>query len=238
MASTAPPAAADAARTRRAGDWRAIDFISDLHLSEQHAAHLRRPGRRTCAHAAPMRCSSSATCSRSGSATTRADRRLRGALRRGAGRRRPPPRRSASWPATATSWSAPRCSSACGVMRAARPDRARRPSGQRVLLTHGDALCLGDSAYQRFRAPGAQRRRGSATSCACRWPTRERLARADARRQRGRQARSAPPPTGADVDAAAARGLDARGRRAGAGPRPHPPPGQRSRWRRASRATC
>lgn len=38
-----------------------------------------------------------------------------------------------------------------GVLRLADPT-VLRAFGQRILLTHGDALCLSDTAYQRFRA--------------------------------------------------------------------------------------
>ena len=63
-------------------------------------------------------------------------------------------RTSATWPscpATATSWSAmPCCSSA--VCSGWQTPRCCGPSERRWLLTHGDALCLGDTDYLRFRA--------------------------------------------------------------------------------------
>ena len=40
----------------------------------------------------------------------------------------------------------------CGVRAPAPTRRSLSPSAQRVLLTHGDALCLDDVDYQRFRA--------------------------------------------------------------------------------------
>jgi len=40
----------------------------------------------------------------------------------------------------------------CGVMPLADPTVLSAFDGQRLLLSHGDALCLSDTAYQRFRA--------------------------------------------------------------------------------------
>ena len=77
--------------------------------------------------------------------------------------------RSPSWPAIATSWSATRCSSRSACMRL--PDPTLLVAfGQRVLLSHGDALCLGDVAYQRYRAhrppPGRAARLAGAAATA------------------------------------------------------------------------
>ena len=144
-----------------AAAWRAIDFISDLHLAASTPRHLRRLGGAPAGTAAPTRSSSSATCSRSGSATTCAERDFEARCTEVLGEAAAAPARSPSWPATATSWSATRCSSRCGVHAPARPDAARRLRRTQVLVSHGDALCLGDVAYQRFRRivrrPGVQR---------------------------------------------------------------------------------
>ena len=132
-----------------------------------------------------MRSSSSATCSRSGSATTCAERgfearcaevlsdrrgatdgRLHGRQPRLPGRRRD---------ARSRRRAAPR-----------RPDRRRRLRRSASLLSHGDALCIDDVGYQRFRARRAQAGACSARSARCRWPRGARSARA-LRRRSGRR---------------------------------------------------
>ena len=86
--------------------------------------------------------------------------------------------RRASWPATATSWSATRCSSrAASCASPIRPwSRVRRA---RRCVSHGDALCVDDVAYQRYRAvvrrPALQRAFG-----ACRFAARRAIGRSDA----------------------------------------------------------
>lgn len=91
----------------------------------------------------------------------------------------------------------------CGLMALADPT-VLEAWGQRLLLTHGDALCLEDEAYQRFRAMA----RGTA------WqrqfaslPLAERLERAHAARadsERRRRDEPFDPALWADVDAGAA----------------------------------
>jgi UDP-2,3-diacylglucosamine hydrolase len=76
--------------------------------------------------------------------------------------------------------------------------------GQRLLLTHGDALCLADVAYQRFRAESRSEhwQRDFAAL-----PLAERLARAGAARadsDRRRREQPFDPALWADVDPAAA----------------------------------
>ncbi len=113
------------------------------------AARPSPPGRRTCATRAPTRCSSSATCSSSGSATTPAsaafEARCIDVLKEG--RDAPGHRLHARQPRL------PRRRRAARAERrapAARPDRVVA-FGERLLVSHGDALCLGDVGYQRFR---------------------------------------------------------------------------------------
>ena len=155
-----------------------------------------------------MRSSSWAICSRSGSGDDAAARaRLRRRLRRGAagGRRR-----------------------ACRLLHARQPRlpgrrrfpaslRARRcwptrpcwaSRGQRWLLTHGDALCLADTDYLRFRAAGAHAVVAAGVSRPSRWQQRQAIAR-DLRGQ-SEDAQAPRASQYADVDsAAAARGCDA-----------------------------
>ena len=104
---------------------------------------------------------------------------------------------------------------ACGLV--AMPDPTVIEAwGQRLLLTHGDALCLDDHAYQRFRA---EARSEAWQRAFLALPLAERLARAaaaraasEARRRDARRgvpaaeppAASADPALWADVDAAAA----------------------------------
>ena len=109
----------------------------------------------------------------------------------------------------------------CGVHAPARSDRARTHSAARIVLTHGDALCLDDIEYQRFRADGA--RPGLAGRGFLARPLAERRAMARAMRdaERSTQAQLSPA-LWADVDAAAALQL-ARCRR------------QRTRWCTATR---
>ncbi|MBI3154165.1 MAG: UDP-2,3-diacylglucosamine diphosphatase [Burkholderiales bacterium] len=76
--------------------------------------------------------------------------------------------------------------------------------GQRLLLTHGDALCLADNAYQRFRAESRSERWQRDFAAL---PLAERLARAGAARaesDRRRRAQPFDPALWADVDPAAA----------------------------------
>lgn len=79
--------------------------------------------------------------------------------------------------------------------------------GERILVSHGDALCLGDTAYQRFRSvvrhPGTRR---TFLSLPRAW----RAAAAGAVRRRSSRRHEGPPDAWADVDDAAALGwLDA-----------------------------
>ena len=86
--------------------------VDRLHLGPapggRHAAHLSPPGRHICGTRTPMRSSSSATCSRSGSATMHASTTSSGSAWT-CWHRPPPTARWASWRATATSSSAARC---------------------------------------------------------------------------------------------------------------------------------
>ena len=151
---------------------------------------LRRLGGAPAAHAAPTPSSSSATCSRSGSATTSPSATSRRAAPR-CWAKRPGTGRSPSWPATATSWSATPCSRRCGVMRLHDPTLLVA-FGQRVLVSHGDALCLGDVAYQRYRAHRPPSGACSAPCWRCRCPWRQR--HRPARRARRAERRKAPQP--------------------------------------------
>ena len=217
--------------------WRAIDFISDLHLQPSDAAHLRRVGRAPARTPTPTRVFILGDLFEAWVGDDCARARLRGALRRGAARGRARSAPSASWPATATSWSATRCSTPAACTRLPDPTVLRRLRPARRAVTHGDALCLDDTDYQRFRAmvrrPGVAAR----ASGACRSPSGARSARA----MRAAQQRRREPRAGsgfADVDPAAALALAAT------------PPARR-RWstatptarramrsRRASCATC
>ena len=181
------------------------------HLRRLAALHERR--RR------PMRCSSSATCSRSGSATTwrsepgfAAD--CAAVLQASCRPRRP----SSSCTATATSWSA---TASCrpAARRCCADPTVLGFAGKRWLLTHGDALCLADTEYMRFReqvrAPAWQREFLAK-------PLAQRQAIAREMREQS-EARKRSAVEYADVDSAAAARLAGGGRRAGADPRPHAP---------------
>ena len=147
------------------------------------------------------------------------------ALRRRAGEAAGRAHGRASWPATATSWSAPRC---CAT--AASP---RCPT--RRCSTPGASACCSRTATRcAWPTPPTRRFRAQVRSAgvARRVPgqpldERERIARADARRQRGHQAQRGPSPTGpTSTPPRPWRGCTRPGSR-DAGPRPHPPPGQR-----------
>ena len=105
-----------------------------------------------------------------------------------------------------------------------------------MLLTHGDALCLDDTDYQRFRAQ-VRSPAWRAAFLARPLAERERIARAmrDASESTQAQRRRT---SWADVDAAAARGVAARRRQPHTGARPHPPARQRGAGARATRAMC
>ena len=108
----------------------------------------------------------------------------------------------------------------CGVMRLHDPTLLVA-FGQRVLLSHGDALCLDDVAYQRFRAhrapPGvAARLAGAAAGRGAR--DRPAAARTQSRATQGVDATA----DCADVDAEAARGWLRASAAPRAGARPHP----------------
>ncbi len=91
---TPPPAAARRPRRRRARRTGARSTSSPTcTCAEDTPRTFDGLARLPAATPTPTRSSSSATCSRSGSATTRAERRLRGTLRRGAARGRGAPRR-------------------------------------------------------------------------------------------------------------------------------------------------
>ena len=133
----------------------------------EHAPGVRGRGPRICATPAPTRSSSSATCSTPGSATTWP----RAASSRAAPRCSRLPRsasRSPSCLATATSCSATRCSRG-QASRASSIRRVVTAFGQRVVLSHGDALCVDDVAYQRYPRASCAGRRRSASSTPCRW---------------------------------------------------------------------
>ncbi len=79
-------------------------------------------------------------------------------------------RRSPSWPATAIFWSATRCCKACGAMALADPT-VLVAFGQRVLLSHGDALCIGDTGLPAVSRPKSAVRPGKRRF----WRSRSRL---------------------------------------------------------------
>jgi UDP-2,3-diacylglucosamine hydrolase len=127
----------------------ASTFMSDLHLHADMPrtfaawrTHLR-PRR-------PMRFSSWATCSRCGWATTRPAAALRPtacAVLHAASRERA----LAFLPGNRDFLVGARVAGRhCGMQALADPT-VLQAFGQRWLLTHGDALCLADSAYQQFR---------------------------------------------------------------------------------------
>ena len=217
------PRAAARARVDAPTGWRAIDFISDLHLARGHAAHLRRLGSAPARHR--RRCGVHPRRPVRGLGRRRSrHERLRSALRRRAGRGGARSARVASWPATATSWSAQRCCGDCGVACPARPDACSSPSASALLLTHGDALCLADIDYQRFAPRCAADAWQRELPGHGRWPSgarsRARLRDASAARKRRTAARR----LGRRRRRRRA-ALAARGRRADADPRPHPSPG-------------
>ncbi|MBA2722611.1 MAG: UDP-2,3-diacylglucosamine diphosphatase [Methylibium sp.] len=89
----------------------------------------------------------------------------------------------------------------CGVM--ALPDPTVLVAfGKRLLLTHGDALCLGDTAYQRFR--GEVRTEQWRRSFLKRPLTERRALAARMREGSAEHQRAQPAQSGADVDPAAA----------------------------------
>ena len=188
--------------------WRAIDFITDLHLQTRARRAPSTPGRRTCA---TRRADAVFILGDLFEAWVGDDARRAPASRRAAPRccaSAAQRRRSPSWPATATSWSAPRSCAIAGVTRLPDPTVLRAFGEQRWLLTHGDALCLDDVAYQRFRAQVRDRawqRAFLAQPLAERARDRARDAHAsEAARKHGRSRHWA------DVDADAARALAAR----------------------------
>ena len=78
---------------------------------------------------------------------------------------------------------------ACGMPRLADPT-VLVAFGERMLLSHGDALCLADTEYQQFRRRCAAPT-GSPISSRSRLPSARLRARRDARRKRAAQARAA-----------------------------------------------
>lgn len=91
----------------------------------------------------------------------------------------------------------------CGLLALADPS-ALDAWGQRVLLTHGDALCLDDEPYQRFRA---EARSAAWQRDFLAQPLEDRLRQASAARaasQARKQATGLDPELWADVDTAAA----------------------------------
>ena len=109
---------------------------------------------------------------------------------------------------------------ACGVARLADPTLLSAWGG-RVLLTHGDALCLADEPYQAFRHQ-VRSAAWRATFCANRWPCAKQLAR----QMRDASEARASARTGATSMGRCA-GMDARRRQPGTGAWPYPPPGKR-----------
>ncbi len=91
---------------------------------------------------------------------------------------------------------------ACGVM--ALPDpTVLRAFGQRVLLSHGDALCLSDTAYQRYRAQ-VRSPQWQAAVLALPLDERRRMAAQMRHASEQRNANGELPPTAVDIDTAAA----------------------------------
>ncbi len=90
----------------------------------------------------------------------------------------------------------------CGVM--ALPDpTVLLAFGQRVLLSHGDALCLSDIEYQRYRAQ-VRNARWQEAVLALPLDERRQMAARMRHASEQRQAGGMPPPDAADIDAAAA----------------------------------
>ncbi len=75
--------------------------------------------------------------------------------------------------------------------------------GERVLLTHGDALCLSDVAYQKFRLM-VRNPPGSSRPCRCRRRNASASARRCARRAKPARTAARSPADWADVDFPAA----------------------------------
>ena len=177
------PAARD---VRRAADWRAIDFISDLHLAEDDAAHLRGLGAHLRRHRRRRRAHPRRPVRGLGR-RRRARRGLRGALRRGAAPRPPRGAWSASWPATAISCVG--ADDARGLRRRAprRPDRRSCAFGDARAADARRCAVPRRRAYQQFRARRA--RPGLAARFPAPGPCAERRAhrRAAARRERAAQ---------------------------------------------------
>ena len=202
--------------------WRAIDLISDLHLAADMPRHLRRLGRAP-AHEPADALFILGDLFEVWVGDDAAPRRLRSALRRGAADAAR--RRTVAFMHGNRDFLV-----GDALLRAAGVAALHDPTvlvafGQRWLLTHGDALCLADVEYQRFRAEVrptlAARLPGQAAGRAARDRARP------ARRQRGTQARNGARRVGRRRRRRALRWLR-RSRRDDADPRPHASPGDRA----------
>ena len=197
-----------------------------------HSSHFSRARR-----AAPRRSTCSATCSKSGSATT------------------------TTIPTTPAPARASQALTASGVaVYAMHGNRdfllgeafARRTGvkllpdpvlvdlyGVPTLLSHGDVFCTEDPAYQAAAQHRAPARAGSGDSCRCRSPARRALASAARAGSKAHTERTIP--TIMDVNPEAVTARLARHRRAAADPRPHASPGRaslRGRRRELRNAWC
>ena len=221
---------------RAAGTGARSTSSRDLHLAESTPRAFDACGATTCATPTPMRSSSSATCSRSGSATTRAD---------------------DGFEARCAEVLAARRAPACGRLHGRQP---RLPARRRD--ARGDAASMRlrrpDPARRLRRARAAVARRRAvpgrravpALPRACAAPAWQRafLARPlaerraigarHARRSERRKRRSEPRRLGRRRRRPAALAWMRRRRRADAGPRPHPPPGEPTSSRPATCAMC
>ncbi|HEX2541014.1 MAG TPA: UDP-2,3-diacylglucosamine diphosphatase [Caldimonas sp.] len=178
--------------------WRAIDFISDLHLAENTprvfeawAAHLRH----TCADAVFILGDLFDVWIGDDMAERGFEARCVEVLSEAA-----KARTIAFMPGNRDFLVGDAMLEASGVMRLADPTLVIA-FGQRVLVSHGDALCLDDVAYQRYRAvvrrPGLQRAFAAL-------PFAVRRSIGSAMRSRGARQRTPARSVSVDVDADAA----------------------------------
>ena len=180
--------------------WRVVDFISDLHLSAalpRTQAALARHLAETPADAVFILGDLFEVWVGDDARALPAERQLVDLLADGAARRHLAFMVGNRDFLAGSAWI-----DACGMTALADPT-VLAAFGQRVLLTHGDALCLADTAYQRYRA---QVRSAAFQAMALALPLTERRRRAAQMRHASeqRQASGALVDEAVDVDVAAA----------------------------------
>ena len=200
MATTAPPALPSLYELEADAAWRAIEFISDLHLSEQQprttAAWARYLAQSTADAIYILGDLFEVWIGDDARQPGRFEHQAAEVLAEAASRRQ-----MGFMAGNRDFLVGAEMLTFCGL--AALPDPTLLSAwGQRVLLTHGDALCLADEAYQAFRRQ-VRSEAWRTDFLAQPLATRERLARqmrdASQANQRGRV-----PADWSDVDAAAA----------------------------------